>query len=322
MRKKVKHMGKIIIPLIAVIALVVLGVYLVPRGLNQTEPRQARYPSPDPADPSAVVDGFYKWYMEQPGNPLTSGAYKLNPALASDLKQSVDELLNQNTPGGFDPFLCAQDKPKQIMVGQAYIDGPDATVNVEQTFDTGKRVIPVQLNKLGDNWEITTILCDQVKLQQGLGSGPQTIIVYYSNSRRSGNDQACEVVYGTERNLSGTGSPTEEALRELFKGPTAAEAKQGYSSIFSETTRDILISVKTVESKAYVNLKDIRPIIPNASSSCGSAQFLSSVGETLKHDRQITAVYYAINGNPQLFYDWIQIGCDVKTNNCDPAPFN
>lgn len=145
--------------------------------------------------------------------------------------------------------------------------------------------------------------------------------VYFSNTKKSGSNYDCSLVYPVERNIFNI--TPETALIELFAGPTAAEKSQGYSSFFSEKTKSILKGVKVQNNIAYVNLTDIRKIIPNVSTSCGSKQFTQQIKLTLmRTNSNINDIRFAINSNPQTFYNWIQIGCDKKLNNCDPKPFN
>ena len=129
------------------------------------------------------------------------------------------------------------------------------------------------------------------------------------------------MVYGTEREVTVTDGLLEVKLNTLFAGPTEEEQAEGYTSMFSEETADILISARVQEGTAYVNLEDIRDIIPSANASCASQNFIASVEETIKHDRTITDVIFAINGDPETFYEWMQIGCTEETNFCDPTPF-
>lgn len=111
-------------------------------------------------------------------------------------------------------------------------------------------------------------------------------------------------------------------LHELFKGPNPIEIEEGYTSVFSEATSSILKSVNIVDQNAYINLTDIREIIPNVSASCGSQQFLAEIKNTLIANGPITDVFFAIDGDPQTFYDWIQVGCDPSLNNCQKEMFS
>jgi len=147
-----------------------------------------------------------------------------------------------------------------------------------------------------------------------------TLKVYFNNLHLN-KSQDCNRVYSTERSVPGTQAVAAAALRELFSGPSWEEKNKGYTSLFSEKTKDILKQVKIENGIAYVDLIDIRKIIPNASSSCGSAQFLAEIESTLLQFPSIKKAIIAIEEDPQTFYDWIQVGCSKENNNCDKGPF-
>jgi hypothetical protein len=150
------------------------------------------------------------------------------------------------------------------------------------------------------------------------------VVLYFDNEGRKtvGEETDCGVVYGVERTIPyGDGSLPRLALEQLFGGPSEAEKAQGYSSFFSEKTKEILLDFKVENETAYVNFKDIRSLLPNITTSCGSAEFLAQAGETLKHYRTIKKVIYAIEGDPETFYEWMQFGCSAENNFCDKKPF-
>lgn len=150
----------------------------------------------------------------------------------------------------------------------------------------------------------------------------ETIFVYYSNERlaEEGNTD-CSVVFPVERLIIKTDDPATAALEKLFLGPTPYEMANGYSSFFSYFTRDALKSVTVKDGTAYVNLTDLREVIPNASASCGSAAFLASMQRTLWQFPEITRVLFAIDGDLVAFYEWLQIGCTPENDNCDKMPY-
>jgi eight-cysteine-cluster-containing protein len=147
-----------------------------------------------------------------------------------------------------------------------------------------------------------------------------TVKVFFSNSQLD-PEFSCNKVFPVEREMSETLGVEKAVLEELFKGPTEEEKSQGYVSWFSQETKDILKSVKIENDTAYVDLKDIRQIIPNVSSSCGSVEFLTEVETTLKQFSAVDRVIIAIEGKPETFYEWIQIGCAKENDFCDEAPF-
>ena len=114
------------------------------------------------------------------------------------------------------------------------------------------------------------------------------------------------------------GDPIDATLKPFMTD--RAETSRLYFFIFSRH-KNILKNVKIdTNGVAYVILL-ISSLIPNASTSCGSAQFLSSIDATLKQFGIINKIIYAINGDPQSFYEWLQIGCSEENDNCDPTPF-
>lgn len=158
---------------------------------------------------------------------------------------------------------------------------------------------------------------------------PAAVTLYFQNDgRSSGREENCGLVFVVERPAPWLSSELPEAtvsatyaLEQLFAGPNQEEKDRGFSSLFSAKTAQILRELKIDGDTAYVNLTDIRKVLPDASSSCGSAQFLAEVGETLRALSPNQKIIYALNGNPKTFYDWIQIKCTAENNNCDPKPF-
>jgi hypothetical protein len=148
-----------------------------------------------------------------------------------------------------------------------------------------------------------------------------TIKVYFNNINLNPNLEDCSKVYLLNRIIPKTLEVAKAALKELFKGPTEEEKSQGYTSWFSKETQDILKSVKVKNGTAYVDLKDLRPMIPNASTSCGSAEFFAEVEITLQQFPTVAKVIFAIDGKPATFYEWMQIGCYEENDFCDETPF-
>ncbi|MFA5131215.1 MAG: GerMN domain-containing protein [Patescibacteria group bacterium] len=134
-----------------------------------------------------------------------------------------------------------------------------------------------------------------------------SVSLYFGNSNFNPNAADCAAVYPREHLIAGTDSNPNLALQELFKGPSADDKAQGYYSWFSEATVDILNNVVVENGTAKVDLKDIRLLIPNASTSCGSAQLLAEMTTTLKQFSDIKTVVFSINGDAATFYEWLQL---------------
>jgi len=275
------------------------------------------------SSPEEVVEAFCSWYLQYEGNVMRSGAYKTSDYLTEDFRTKVDEIIASFDKGGYDPFLCAQDKPSGFTVETNNVSEDKTTVTVDfvQNFSGNGRIVPVIVEEINGEWKIADVDCQAVSQKITQPENPKTVVIYFNNSRRNQEPTECGIVFGSERVVPETEDTITAALQQLFMGPTQAEKEQGYTSFFSEKTKGILKSVKVENRTAYVDLQDIRNIIPGVSSSCGSQDFLSQVGETIKHYRTVDKVIYAINGNPETFYEWIQIGCTPENNNCEATPF-
>lgn len=84
---------------------------------------------------------------------------------------------------------------------------------------------------------------------------------------------------------------------------------------------DALISAKVSGDTTYVDLKDLRQLIPNASTSCGSAAMLAALDTTARQAGGTPRALYAFDGDPKPFWEWLQSYCGTQNDNCDPIPF-
>ena len=150
-----------------------------------------------------------------------------------------------------------------------------------------------------------------------------TIKLYFPNTKRDSGD--CSVkVYPVTRTIPKTDAVARAALEQLFAGPTSKEKGKGFYSDFSEATKSFLISVNVKNKIAYVNLKDLTSTssIGNFTTSCGGSNFFGQVENTLKQFPSIKKVFFAMEGDPSLFYDWMQMGeCPEELKNFDASNF-
>ncbi|MFA7201640.1 MAG: GerMN domain-containing protein [Candidatus Paceibacterota bacterium] len=145
-----------------------------------------------------------------------------------------------------------------------------------------------------------------------------TFSVFFSHKNISAHD--CSQVLPIKRTIPYTTGVATEALQQLFQGPTPQELQQGYTSALVASSSP-LIRISIYEGTAYVDLHDIRKTQTHISSSCGMGAFISQVTNTLTQFSTIQKVIFAINGNPQIFYDWIQMGCSLENEYCNPTQF-
>jgi hypothetical protein len=98
------------------------------------------------------------------------------------------------------------------------------------------------------------------------------------------------------------------ALRELLAGPTESERGSGATSWFSPATADLFRDVTIDDGVAVVDFGDLRPVIPNASSSAGSRMLLAQLDATVLQFESVDSVLYRIDGDAAAFYEWLQLG--------------
>ena len=134
-----------------------------------------------------------------------------------------------------------------------------------------------------------------------------TIKVYFHSTKIDPDWNDCNKVYPVTRTIPKTTAVAAAALQELMKGTTAQEAKD-FAGFSPDETKGILKSVKVKNGAAYVNFtKALQDQMGTAASSCGGG-FFSMVVKTLLQFPTIKKVYYAIEGNANDFYEWIQLG--------------
>jgi hypothetical protein len=117
----------------------------------------------------------------------------------------------------------------------------------------------------------------------------------------------CTEVFPVPRTVAAD-DPLTGALEELLAGPTDTERAEGYGGWFSSETAGMLRSVEIVAGTVMVDLGDLRPVIPNASTSCGSSALLAQLDTTtLTAAEGAVSVIYLLEGEHDVFYEWLQL---------------
>ena len=151
-----------------------------------------------------------------------------------------------------------------------------------------------------------------------------------------GTGEDCSEVKDFPRTIADDADPVSAAFELLVAGPTAEEATAGAGSFFSRATADALVSVAEVDGVLIVDFVDLRPLMPNASTSCGSASLLAALNSTAFQFAEIERVRYRMDGSCDEFANWLQRECfdadregrqlEVPTNErasesgCTPPP--
>lgn len=116
----------------------------------------------------------------------------------------------------------------------------------------------------------------------------------------------CDDVFPVDREVSAE-APLRGALQALLAGPTEDEAAAGYGSWFSAETEGMLNGVRLDDGTAHVDFADFSEVIPNASTSCGSALLLGQLDATVTQFDTVTEARYAFDGDQAAFYEWLQL---------------
>lgn len=96
------------------------------------------------------------------------------------------------------------------------------------------------------------------------------------------------------------------AMAALLQGPTHAERGGGYGGWFSARTAGRLRSASIRAGTARIDFRDLRAIIPNASTSCGSALLLAQLDRTALRFAAVKRTAYSFDGDVRAFYEWLQ----------------
>jgi len=149
-----------------------------------------------------------------------------------------------------------------------------------------------------------------------------TVKVFFHNEKLNPNQQDCTKVFPATRTTPRPPTGHCWSLTEWFKGTTEEEKKNECSSFPAEDTADIIKSLNVKGGVAYLNFKKIVfEKLGNTTSSCGGG-FYSSIEATLKQFPTIKEVVYAVEGNTNNFYEWVQVGeCPHGKKRCAASNF-
>ena len=152
--------------------------------------------------------------------------------------------------------------------------------------------------------------------------GQRTIKVYFHNEKQNPNQTDCNKVFPVTRTIPDTFGVAKAALEELFKGTTKEEEEKDFLGFPPAETKGILKSVNVKNDAAYVNFTEkVYEQLGTATTSCGGG-FFAMVEKTLMQFQNIKKVFYAIEGKPGDFYEWVQVGeCPKELKNCSGKDF-
>jgi hypothetical protein len=124
-----------------------------------------------------------------------------------------------------------------------------------------------------------------------------------------------------ERVVPRTSGVLRQALEQQLAGPTAEEREAlGVFSWFSEETAGMLRGVNVDETgRAVVDFEDFSALIPNASTSLGSATLLGELNATVFQFPNVRSVEYRFEGSCDAFANWLQFSCESLSREQIPA---
>jgi Sporulation and spore germination len=171
--------------------------------------------------------------------------------------------------------------------------------------------------------KILILLCLLVCVPSVVLSQNTQVKIYLGNSEKNSKMDDCGKVFVVTRSVPKTKMVAKAALLELFKGVTAKEKAKSYESVFSAESSSILKSLNVSKGSAFVNFNSsIQQSVSSASASCARDTFFSQIEKTLKQFSSVKKVFYAIEGKPADFYDWIGIGeCPKELKKCSGKSF-
>jgi hypothetical protein len=137
-----------------------LIIVLLSAGACSVEPVVPEEVEAAPAEstPEEMIEDFFHWYATYPGNPIASGALAANPIVRPELMEKVTGILDSfEGPGGYDPILCAQERPRSFSVEILNRSLDSASGVVRSDFE-GHQIYVGVLN-VDDQWMIADVTC-------------------------------------------------------------------------------------------------------------------------------------------------------------------
>ena len=134
------------------------------------------------------------------------------------------------------------------------------------------------------------------------------------------NDGECDDVVVYERQVDASADPIVAAFESLVAGPTIDEQASGAGSFFSAETTGVVASAVADDGVLVVNFDDLRSVIPNASTTCGSMALLAQLTTTAFQFDDVERVRYEIDGSCDTFAGWLQRECmEYTRDGAQPA---
>lgn len=109
-------------------------------------------------NPAKMTQAFYDKLLASEGY-IGNNEYRNFSELSPEYIALVDSIIASSDQGGFDPFLCAQDKPESVSTKLVEVTKDTAFVSVTEVFSEASNDINVRLTKSKSGWKINNIEC-------------------------------------------------------------------------------------------------------------------------------------------------------------------
>ena len=119
----------------------------------------------------------------------------------------------------------------------------------------------------------------------------------------------CDDVTTFERQIDSSLDWIAGAFESLLAGPTEPEMAAGAASFLSIETMGMMQSAAVEDGLLVVDMGDLRSVIPNASTACGSMALLAQFNTTAFQFSSVDRLRYEIQGNCDTFANWLQREC-------------
>lgn len=215
-------------------------------------------------------------------------------------------------------------------IGEGYVTGGGdqlrpftGSIPFTATADHGALVFLTHSAKDGSVWQASVLrvalgsggtaapAACKVPTGEQPGAGEMAVTVYYTCDPEN---QALPAAEPVTRVVPASTAVLRASLTALLTGPTAQESDAGFSSFFSSATAGMLRGVTLTDGHAVVDFDDLPSVIPNASTSAGSALLLSELDATVFQFSSVQTAEYRIDGSCTAFTEWLQMGgCEPRS---------
>lgn len=211
-----KHIMTVALTVVLASAIIVGGAYALRSWQSQ-------------AGPGETVLNFYEQWVEYEGNPLSDKIYRDHPAISTDYVEKVDRLLASSDKGGYDPILCAQDKPEKIEIKDIKEKEGEAQVIMIADFYGTKKEMDISLELTDNKWKITDIICPDAEQPENTGADWQDLVGNHIRDNISELSPEEEVLGGNFHVTSVNFLDASSAVVEYEDGHKAYTAKADFT---------------------------------------------------------------------------------------------